>query len=134
MAEPKTSKNVEKLVEEVSALTVVELSELVSALKDKFGVEAMAVAAPSAAAPATEAPAAGAPVAAATQTVVLTGAGAQKIAVIKALREINPNMGLKEAKDATEAVPFEVLKDAKADDAKSAVEKLKTAGATVEVK
>ncbi len=134
MADTKTSKNVEKLVEEVSTLTVVELSELVSALKEKFGVEAMAVAAPAAATPAAEAPAAGAPAAAATQTVVLTGAGAQKIAVIKALREINPNMGLKEAKDATEAVPFEVLKDAKADDAKSAVEKLKAAGASVELK
>ncbi len=125
--------NVEKLVEELSKLTVVELSELVSALKEKFGVEAMPMAAP-AAVPAQTAEASAPAAGSANQTVVLTSAGANKIAVIKALREINPNMGLKEAKDATEAVPFEVLKDAKADDAKSAAEKLKTAGATVELK
>ncbi len=129
-------KNVETLVEQISKLTVVELSELVSALKEKFGVEAMAMAAPQAAAPAGDAaPAAGEQAAGgANQTVILTGTGANKIAVIKALREINPNMGLKEAKDATEAVPFEVLKDAKAEDAKGAAEKLKVAGATVELK
>jgi large subunit ribosomal protein L7/L12 len=134
--EKKQSKAVEKLVDEISTLTVVELSELVSALKEKFGVEAVAMAAP-AAAPAGGAAEAGAPAAAAggaNQTVVLTGAGANKIAVIKALREINPNMGLKEAKDATEGVPFEVLKDAKADAAKEAADKLKAAGATVELK
>jgi large subunit ribosomal protein L7/L12 len=68
------------------------------------------------------------------KTVVMTGAGDQKIAVIKALREINPNLGLKEAKDMTEALPVEILKDAKPEDAKSASEKLKAAGATVELK
>ncbi|MBI2103852.1 50S ribosomal protein L7/L12 [Candidatus Woesebacteria bacterium] len=139
MANKKTeSKTVEKLVDEISKLTVVELSELVSALKEKFGVEATPVAAVAAPvgqqAAAPEAGAAPAAAGGANQTVVLTNAGANKIAVIKALREINPNMGLKEAKDATEAVPFEVLKDAKADDAKAAAEKLKTAGATVELK
>lgn len=134
MAE-KTNK-VNSLIEEISGLTVLELSELVTALQDKFGVSAMPVAA--AAAPA----AAGAPAAEAgaqeggssTQTVVMTDAGAQKIAVIKALREINPNLGLKEAKDMTEAVPAEILKDAKAEEAKEAAEKLKAAGATVELK
>lgn len=134
MADKKESKTVEKLVEEISALTVVELSELVAALKEKFGVEAMPVAAAAAAAPAGDAPAEAAAAGGAQQTVILTSPGANKIAVIKALREINPNMGLKEAKDATEAVPFEVLKDAKADAAKEAAEKLKTAGATVEIK
>lgn len=134
MADKKESKNVEKLVEEISTLTVVELSELVSALKEKFGVEAMAVAAPTAAAPVADAAATGEASGGGASTVVLTSPGANKIAVIKALREINPNMGLKEAKDATEAVPFEVLKDGKPDDVKSAAEKLKTAGATVELK
>src|SRR3990170_3700687 len=95
--ETKKSKNVETLVEEISKLTVVELSELVNALKEKFGVEAVAMAAPAAATPAEDAPKAGEQAAGgANQTVILTNAGANKIAVIKALREINPNMGLKE--------------------------------------
>ncbi len=134
MAEEKTvSKNVAKLVEEVSALTVLELSELVTELQEKLGVSAMPMAAaPVAAAQAPEAAAADS--GSSTQTVILTNAGAQKIAVIKALREINPNLGLKEAKDMTEAVPAEVLKDAKAEEAKVAAEKLKAAGATVELK
>ena len=70
----------------------------------------------------------------ANQTVVMTVSGANKIAVIKALREINPNLTLMDAKAMTETVPAEVLKDAKAEDAKSASEKLKAAGATVELK
>ncbi len=124
-------KNIEKLVDEIAGLTVLELSELNKALQEKLGVTPMAMAAPAAAgaAPADAAPAAGA-----NQTVVMTNAGANKIAVIKALREINPNLGLQEAKGMTDAVPAEVLKDAKADDVKSASEKLKAAGATVELK
>lgn len=134
--EKKVSGAVEKLVEEIAKLSVMELSDLVNALQEKLGVSAQApvgvTQAPvgGAEAPAEEAVAAGG----ATQTVIMTGSGSAKIAVIKALREINQNLGLKEAKDATENVPFEVLKDAKSDDAKSAVEKLKAAGATVEVK
>ena len=123
---------VEKLTDEISKLTVVELSELVSSLKDKLGVEAMPMAA--AAAPAVADSAADDTATGANQTVVLTGAGGNKIAVIKALREIDQNLGLKEAKDMTEQVPTEVLKDAKAEDAKEAAEKLKAAGATVELK
>ena len=130
----KVSEKVEKMVEEVAKLTVLELSELVTALQEKLGVSAMAMAAPAAAA----APAGGeAPAAAAedgNKTVVLTAAGANKIGVIKALREINQNLTLMDAKGMTEAVPAEVLKDAKAEDAKAAAEKLKAAGATVELK
>ena len=131
------SKKVESLVEEVSKLSVIELSELVNALQDKLGVSASV---PVAAAPAAAPVSAGAEGAgaqgggAATQTVVLTGAGGNKIAVIKALREINQNLGLKEAKDSTENTPYEVLKDAKAEEAKNAADKLKAAGATVELK
>ena len=126
------SKKVEKIVDEVAELTVLELSELVNALQDKLGVTAMPMA--------SAAPAAGAPADAPAEeaggggTVIMTAAGGNKIAVIKALREINPNWGLKEAKDMTEAVPATILTDAKPDDAKSAVEKLKAAGATVEQK
>ena len=129
----KTDKKVESLVEEIGGLTVVELSELTAALKEKFGVEAMPVAA--AAAPVAAADAgADAGAGGANQTVILANPGGNKIAVIKALREINPNMGLKEAKDATETVPFEVMKDVKAEEAKEAAEKLQAAGATVELK
>ena len=139
-AKSAVSKNVEKLVDEVSKLSVMELSELVNALQDKLGVSAqMAPVAPAGQAAATpadnETPGAGAQGGgAANQTVVMTAAGDNKINVIKAIREINQNIGLKEAKDMTEKLPAEILKDAKADDAKAAAEKLKTAGATVELK
>jgi large subunit ribosomal protein L7/L12 len=128
----KVSEKVEKLVEEVAKLSVLELSELVSALQEKLGVSAAMPVAAAAPAAVGEAPAADA--ASATQTVTMTGSGANKIAVIKALREINPNLTLMDAKGMTDTVPAEVLKDAKAEDAKSASEKLKAAGATVELK
>ena len=129
------SKNVEKLVDEISKLSVMELSTLVNELKDKLGVEAAPVAAAAAAAPAEaggneEAAAGGA----AKQSVTMTGSGDNKISVIKALRAINQNWGLKEAKDMTENLPAEIVKDVKAEEAKDAADKLKAAGATVEVK
>lgn len=130
--EKKKESKVTKLVDEIAGLTVLELSELNKALQEKLGVTPMAMAAPAAAgaAPAADAEAS----ASATQTVVMTNAGANKIAVIKALREINPNLGLQEAKAMTDTVPAEIVKDAKTEDAKSASEKLKAAGATVELK
>ncbi|MBI3443761.1 ribosomal protein L7/L12 [Candidatus Woesebacteria bacterium] len=143
MADKKDTKKqndkVTKLVDQVSELSVLELSELVSALQEKLGVSAMPTiaAAPQAAGASAEtsAPEAGAAAGgAATQTVTMTNAGANKIAVIKALREINPNLTLMDAKGMTEQVPAEVLKDAEAEDVKSAEEKLKAAGATVELK
>lgn len=135
MAEKKSNK-VNELVEEIGKLSVLELSDLVSELQEKLGVSAMPVAAAApAAAPAGEAPAEGqAPTAAATQTVVMTDSGANKIGVIKALREINQNLTLMDAKNMTDALPAEVLKDAKAEDAKAASDKLTAAGAKVEVK
>ncbi len=131
------TKNIDKLVEEISKLSVLELSELVSELQEKLGVSPMSMAAP--ASNATPAggeaqPAGGETSASATQTVTMTNAGGNKIAVIKALREINQNWGLKEAKDMTEQLPAEILKDAKAEEAKEASDKLKAAGATVELK
>jgi len=131
MAEEKKNSKVTKLVDEIAELTVLELSELNKALQEKLGVTPMAMTAPTAgAAPASEA----APTAGANQTVVMTNAGANKIAVIKALREINPNLGLQEAKGMTDNVPAEIVKDAKAEDAKAAADKLRGAGATVELK
>lgn len=131
------SKGVEKLVDEIAKLSVLELSELVNALQDKLGVTAAAPMAV-AAAPAAGAPAADAAGAAdsggGAQNLNMTSAGDNKIAVIKALREINQNWGLKEAKDMTEAVPAEILKGAKPEEVKAAADKLKAAGATVEMK
>jgi len=131
----KLSKNVSSLVDEISKLTVVELSELVSALSDKLGVSAaMPVAA--AAAPAGDAGTGAAEAAsdAGGGTVVITAAGDQKIAVIKAIREVDQNISIGDAKTMTENVPVEILKDAKPEDAKAAADKLKAAGATVEIK
>ncbi len=132
----KVSAKVEKLVDEVSKLSVMELSQLVEALQDKLGVTATPVAATApTATPAGEAASEeAAPAASANQTVTMTAAGDNKIAVIKALREVNQNWGLKEAKDMTESLPTEVLKDAKVEEAKAAADKLKAAGATVELK
>lgn len=130
----KVSKNVEKLVDEISKLSVMELSDLVNELQDKLGVTAAAPMAAAAPVAGAEVQAEGEAAGGANQTVVLTGAGDNKIAVIKALRAINQNLGLKEAKDATENTPYEVVKDAKAEEAKEAADKLKEAGATVELK
>jgi len=130
----KTSKKVEELVEEISKLSVLDLSELVTALQEKLGVSAMPVASAAAPASAPSGEAKPAETSGGNQTLTLTNAGANKIAVIKALREINQNLTLMDAKAMTEAVPAEVLKDAKAEDVKSASDKLKVAGATVELK
>lgn len=132
----KVSAKVEKLVDEVSKLSVMELSQLVEALQDKLGVTAapVAAAAPTATPAGEAASEEAAPAASANQTVIMTAAGDNKIAVIKALREVNQNWGLKEAKDMTESLPTEILKDAKAEEAKAAADKLKAAGATVELK
>lgn len=134
--EKKLSKSVEKLVDEISKLTVLELSELVEALQEKLGVSAVpvAAAAPAAGAPAGGEAAGGEAATAGGGNLTMTAAGEQKIAVIKALREINQNWGLKEAKDMTENLPAEIIKDGKPEEVKEAAEKLKAAGATVEVK
>ena len=130
----KTSKNVDKLVDEISKLTVVELSELVNILQDKLGVSAAPVAQAPAQAGGEETKEGEAEGAGGATTLVMTNAGENKIAVIKALREVNQNWGLKEAKAMTEQLPTEILKEAKPDEVKEAAEKLKTAGATVEAK
>jgi large subunit ribosomal protein L7/L12 len=124
------------LMKSIEEMTVLELSDLVKALEEKFGVSAaaMSVAAPAAgaAAPAGDA---GAP--AEEQTVfnvVITNGGAQKIAVIKALRELVPTLGLKDAKDLVDAAPKEIMNGVNKKTADEAKEKLTAAGATVELK
>lgn len=130
--ETKVSAKVTKLVDQVADLSVMELSELVNALQDKLGVSAMPVAtAPAQVADATEGD--DKPAGAVNQTVVLTAID-NKIAAIKAIREIDQNVTLGDAKTMTESLPAEILKDAKAEDAKEAAEKLKAAGCGVELK
>ena len=122
-----------ELVEQISKLSVLEVSELVKALEEKFGVKA---AAPMAfAAGAGHAPAAGA-AAAEEKTefaVVLTAAGANKIAVIKVVRELT-GLGLKEAKDLVEAAPKAVKEGVAKAAAEEMKKKLAETGATVEIK
>lgn len=127
------SDKINKLITQVEELSVLELSDLVKALEEKFGVSAAVAAAPAVAAGAG--PAAGEPIEEKTSfAVVIKETGANKIGVIKALREINPNLGLKEAKDLSEkpgAVIAENVNKAAAEEAKT---KLTAAGATVELK
>jgi len=140
MAEKKSNK-LNKIIEEISQLSVLELADLVKALEEKFGVSASAmVAAPQVAAAQTgtqtgESGAAEQPAAEQTTfNVVLTSAGANKIAVIKTVREINQNLGLKEAKDLVESLPKEVVTGVNKQTAEEAKKKLEEAGATVELK
>lgn len=138
--EKKLSEKLEKIAKQIEELSVLELSELVGVLQERLGVSVMPVAAPTPSTGSGQAgeaqPAEGAQAGGgvATQTVVLTDGGANKIAVIKALREINPNLGLKEAKDMTEKVPATILENVKAEEAKAASDKLQAAGAKVELK
>ena len=120
----------QKFIESVESMSVSELNELVKALEEKFGVSAAAM---SAAAPA----AGGADAAGAEEkdayNIILKDAGAQKIQVIKVLRELT-GQGLKEVKDMTEKVPATVKEGVKKADAEEAKKKLEEAGATVELK
>jgi len=135
------NEKLEKLIEEIGQLSVLELADLVKALEEKFGVSASAmVAAPSpavsqAGAPAGQASSGEQPASEQTTfNVVLTSAGTNKIAVIKTVREINQNLGLKEAKDLVESLPKEVLTGVNKQTAEEAKKKLEEAGATVELK
>lgn len=127
------SKKVEDLIKEIEKLSVLELSELVHALEDKFGVSASAAVAVSAG-PATGAGAEEANEGQTTFNVVLTESGANKISVIKAVRELVPTLGLKEAKDLVDAPPKPILEGVNKENANEAKTKLEAAGAKVELK
>ncbi|MBA4228452.1 50S ribosomal protein L7/L12 [Hyphomonas sp. NPDC076900] len=124
--------NLEKIVEDLSALTVLEAAELAKMLEEKWGV--------SAAAPVAVAAAGGgaAPAAAVEEKtefdVVLTDAGAKKIEVIKLVREVVPALGLKEAKDLVEGAPKTVKEGVSKADAEEMKKKFEAAGAKVELK
>jgi large subunit ribosomal protein L7/L12 len=120
----------DQLIQEIETMTVLELANLVKALEERFGVSAQAAAAPAAggAAPAA---------AAEEQTefnVELTEAGANKLNVIKAVRELVAGLGLKEAKDLVDGAPKIVKEGASKDEAAKIKEKLEAAGAKVTIK
>jgi large subunit ribosomal protein L7/L12 len=128
------SEKVLKLIEDVKALTVLELSELVKALEEEFGVSAAAPVAV-AAAPAAAGGAAAAPEAEEKTEfdVILKEVGAEKIKVIKVVREIT-GLGLKEAKDLVDGAPKTVKENVSKEEAAAMEAKFKEVGATVEIK
>lgn len=120
----------DEFLKAVEEMTVLELADLVKALEEKFGVTAMPTAAPAAAAAASTEPKE-------EQTVfnvVLSEMGANKLGVIKAVRELVPTLGLTEAKALVEAAPKEVLSGVNKENATEAKKKLEAAGAKVELK
>ncbi len=121
----------EEMVKTIESLTALEISQLVKALEDKFGIKAMAPVAAGAV------PAAGAAAAPAeeksTFTVVIVSAGANKIQVIKEVRAVT-NLGLKEAKDLVDSAPKPVKENVSKEEAEEVKKKLVAAGATVELK
>ena len=125
--------DIEKLIEEIKGMTVLEVSKLVKALEEEFGVSAAAPVAVAAA------PAAGAAAAAPAAeektefTVVLKAVGANKIAVIKAVRELT-SLGLAEAKGLVDGAPKAVKENVSKEDCDKAAEALKAAGAEIEIK
>lgn len=127
------AQNLEELVKTIESMTVLELSDLVKTLEEKFGVKAnmpmmampQGAGAAGAAAPAAEEKS--------TFTVMLTSAGANKISVIKEVRTMT-SLGLKEAKDLVDAAPKSIKEGATKEEAEDMKKKLEAAGATVELK
>ncbi len=135
VAEPSVdlSKNAEKVLELVEKLPVLELASLVKALEEKFGVSAAAPVMMGGGAPAASGgDDGGGDEAGGKKNVVLAAAGGQKIAVIKAVREIT-GLGLKEAKDIVDSAPKAVKEDCEAEEAEELKKKLEETGATVEL-
>ena len=134
MADKKLTKD--DLIKAIGEMSVLELSEVTKALEEKFGVSAAVMAAPASNAAGATAPTGeeGAKEEQTVFNVVIANAGASKIPVIKALRELVPTLGLKEAKDLVDAAPKEVMMQVNKKVAEEAKQKLTTAGATVELK
>jgi large subunit ribosomal protein L7/L12 len=126
------AKDLKKFAEELTGLTVLEVNELKTILKDEYGIEPAAAAVAMAGPAAGGAEAAPAEEAKAEYDVVLKDAGAQKVAVIKAVKDLT-NLGLGEAKAIVDGVPKTVLDKAKKEDAENAKKVLEEAGATVEL-
>ena len=122
--------NVETILESIEKLTLIEAAELVKAMEEKFGVSAAAPVAVAAAPAAAAEAAADAP---SEVNVILASAGANKIPVLKLVREIT-GLGLKEAKDLVDGAPKAIKEGVKPEEAKEIKAKLEEAGATVEIK
>jgi large subunit ribosomal protein L7/L12 len=126
--------NIAKLADELSQLTVLEVSELTKMLEEKWGVSAVAPAAVAMAAPVAAGAAEAAPVEEKTEfDVTLKDVGAKKIQVIKAVRTIRSDLGLKEAKELVDGAPAKVLEAATKEMAEDAKAKLEAEGATVDI-
>lgn len=135
MSDVKLSDKAQKVMDLVAEMNVLELNDLVKALEEKFGVSAAAPMMMGGMMPMAGAAEAGEPAEEQTEfDVVLTDAGANKISVIKAVRELNQSLGLVEAKNLVESTPKAVLEGAKKEDAQAAKKKLEEAGAKVELK
>ena len=126
------AKSYEKFVDEIGNMTVLELADLVKALESKFGISA-AMPVASAAAPAAAAEAAPAAAEKSEYKVTLADAGAEKIKVIKALREVIPNLALSDAKKLTEETPAVIAESVSKADAEKMKKKLEEVGAKVEL-
>ena len=124
--------DLDKIVEDLSSLTVIEAADLVKQLEEKWDVSAAAPAAVAVAAPA--AGDAGAEEEQDSFDVILVGDGGNKVQAIKAVRVIKPELGLKEAKELVEAAPKALLEGVGKDEAEEAKKKLEEAGAKVELK
>jgi len=128
----------EDIVAAIEEMSVLDLADLVKTLEDRLGVTAVAAAAPAAAVPAAAgasdgAPAADADAGEAEVTVVLKEIGPNKINVIKAVREVVPGLGLKEAKDLVESAPKEIKENVAKSESEDIKKKLEEAGASVEI-
>ena len=121
----------DKIVEDLSSLTVLEAADLAKLLEEKWGVSAAAPVAVAAGPAAAAAPAAEAQT---EFTVILKDAGDKKINVIKVVREVVPSLGLKEAKDLVEAAPKAVKEGVSKEEAETIKKKLEETGAKVEIK
>ncbi len=132
MSDIKLSEKLQKIATEVEALTVVEMAELAKYLEEKFGVSAMPVAVAQAAS--VSAGASADKEEKTSFTVILTAAGDNKLGVIKAVREILPNLGLMDAKKLVESTPKNLLTDVKKPAAEEAKKKVEAAGGKVELK
>jgi large subunit ribosomal protein L7/L12 len=132
MADKKLTKN--DFIKAIEEMSVLELSEVVKALEEKFGVSAALMAAPTQTSPTAQTGDGETKEEQTVFNVVITNSGANKIPVIKALRELVPTLGLKEAKDLVDAAPKEVMTQVNKKTAEEAKTKLTAVGATVELK
>jgi len=127
------AKSYEKFVDEIGNMTVLELADLVKALESKFGISAAMPVAAGAAAPAAASDAAPAAAEKSEYKVTLKDAGAEKIKVIKALREVIPNLALSDAKKFSEETPVVIAESVSKADAEKMKKKLEEVGAKVEL-